>query len=203
MHACSFLYCDSDYKPKMQRYMIYLKNQSHTPRDARNLLARARSLLSTSQVVIRDTRVSDLRIEFDASIPDSHMVEEVINMLSSIAPLSEYEHVVEKRLPRNKAIEYAKSYFNAQKYWSAHELLESVWKDSYGDEKKILNGIILVAAAFVHEEKDEPDICISILKRAMKKLEKEAGNYFGINIDRLKDQILKIIQNGIITRFAI
>jgi hypothetical protein len=37
----------------------------------------------------------------------------------------------------------------------------------------------------------------------MKKLEKEAGNYFGINIDRLKDQILKIIQNGIITRFAI
>lgn len=187
----------------MQRYMIYLKNQSHTPKDARNLLVRARSLLSGSQVIIRDTRVSDLRIEFDTSIPDNNMVREIIHTLSSIAPLSEYEHVVEKRLPRDKAIEYAKSFFNAQKYWSAHELLESVWKDSRGDEKEILNGLILVAAAFVHEEKDEQDICISILKRAMKKLEKGADDYSGIDIDNLKDQILKIIQDGVITRFVI
>src|SRR5918912_657760 len=174
----------------MQRYMIYLKNQSYTPKDARNLLARARSLVSSSQIIIRDTRVSDLRIEFDTSIPDSHRVEEVINMLSSIGPLSEYEHVVEKRLPRNKAIEHAKSYFNAQKYWSAHELLESVWKDSQGNEKEILNGIILVAVAFVHEEKDETDICISILKRAIRKLENGAGNYRGIDIDKLKDHVV-------------
>jgi predicted metal-dependent hydrolase len=183
--------------------MIYLKNQSHTPRDARNLLARARSLLSASQVVIRDTRVSDLRIEFDASIPDNNTVEEVIHRLSSIAPLSEYEHVVEKRLPKDKAIEHARSFFNAQKYWSAHELLESVWKSSEGNEKEILNGIILVAAAFVHEEKDEPDICISILKRAMKKLENAAGNYRRIDIDKLKDNVLKIIENGPIRRFVI
>jgi uncharacterized protein len=187
----------------MQRYMIYLKNQSHTPKDARNLLLRARSLVSPSQVIIRDTRVSDLKIEFDTSIPEGNMVEEVIHALSSIAPLSEYEHVVEKELPTDKAIEYAISFFNAQKYWSAHELLESVWKNSQGNEKEILNGIILVAAAFVHEEKDEADICISILKRAMKKLEKGGGNYYGIDIDKLKNEILRIIGNGPIRRFAI
>ena len=190
-------------KLKMQRYIIYLKNQSHTPGDARNLLARARSLLSTSQVVIRDTRVSDLRIEFDTSIPENSMIQEIIHTLSSIAPLSEYEHVVEKNLPRDKAIEYARSYFNAQKYWSAHELLESVWKNSKGYEKEILNGIILVAAAFVHEEKDEADICISILKRAIKKLENGAGNYRGIDIDKLKEHVVKIIENGSIRRFVI
>jgi predicted metal-dependent hydrolase len=190
-------------KLKMQRYIIYLKNQSHTPGDARNLLARARSLLSTSQVVIRDTRVSDLRIEFDTSIPENSMIQEIIHTLSSIAPLSEYEHVVEKNLPRDKAIEYARSYFNAQKYWSAHELLESVWKNSQGYEKEILNGIILVAAAFVHEEKDEADICISILKRAIKKLENGAGNYRGIDIDKLKEHVVKIIENGSIRRFVI
>ena len=183
--------------------MIYLKNQSYNPRDARNLLARARSLISTSQVVIRDTRVSDLRIEFDTSIPENSMIQEIIHTLSSIAPLSEYEHVVEKNLPRDKAIEYARSYFNAQKYWSAHELLESVWKNSEGNEKEILNGIILVAAAFVHEEKDEADICISILKRAIKKLENGAGNYRGIDIDKLKEHVVKIIENGSIRRFVI
>jgi predicted metal-dependent hydrolase len=190
-------------KLNMQRYMIYLKNQSHTPRDARNLLVRARSLLSASQVVIRDTRVSDLRLEFDTSIPDNNTVEEVIHRLSSIAPLVEYEHVVEKKLPKHKAIEYARSFFNAQKYWSAHELLESVWKNSEGNEKEILNGIILVAAAFVHEEKDEADICVSILKRAMKKLDNGAGNYQGIDIDKLKGHVLKIIENGPTRRFVI
>ena len=186
----------------MQRYMIYLKNNSHTPKDAQNLLLRARSLLSASNVVIRDTRVSEFNIEFDASIPDND-IKEVIRLLTTIAPLSEYEHIVEKNLPKQTAIEYARSLFNAQKYWLAHEVLESVWKNTQGTEKEILNGIILVAAALVHEEKDEVDICISILKRASKKLEKGAGDYCHIDIDKLKHNVLEIIQKGTINRFQI
>jgi hypothetical protein len=186
----------------MQRYMIYLKNNSHTPKDAQNLLLRARSLLSASNVVIRDARVSEFNIEFDTSIPDS-AIKEVIRILTLIAPLSEYEHIVEKNLPKETAIEYARSLFNAQKYWLAHEVLESVWKNAQGTEKEILNGIILVAAAFVHEEKDEADICISILKRASKKLEKGAGDYRRIDIDKLKHDVLKITQKGTVNRFQI
>jgi hypothetical protein len=187
----------------MQRYMIYLKNDSHSPKDAQNLLLKARSLLAASDVVIRDTRVSEFNIEFDTSIPNNGVMKEVIRILASIAPFSEYEHIVEKNLPTERAIEYARSLFNAQKYWLAHEVLESVWKSAQGIEKEILNGIILVAAAFVHEEKDEADICISILKRASKKLEKGAGDYRGIDIDKLKHDVLKIIQKGPINRFQI
>jgi uncharacterized protein len=187
----------------MKRYMIYLKNDSHTPKNAQNLLLRARSLLSAYNVVIRDARVSEFNIEFDTSIPDNAMMKEVIRILTSIAPLSEYEHIVEKNLPIERAIEYAKSLFNSQKYWLAHEVLESVWKNAQGNEKEILNGIILVAAAFVHEEKDEADICVSILKRAAKKLEKGAGDYRGIDIDKLKYDVLKIIEKGPIKRFQI
>jgi predicted metal-dependent hydrolase len=187
----------------MKRYMIYLKNQSHTPKDATNLLNSARSLLSNSKVIIRDTRVSNRRIEFDTSIPENDRIEEVVQRLSSIAPLSEYEHVVEKKMPKDEAIKYARSLFNFQKYWSAHEVLESIWKSSRGNEKDVLNGIILVAAAFVHDEKDEPDICISILKRAMKKLDKATGNYFEVDVDKLKDEVLRIIETGAIRRFGI
>jgi predicted metal-dependent hydrolase len=188
----------------LKRYMIYLENnQSHTPKDASNLLNRARSLLSSSRVVIRDTRVSNLRIEFDTSIPDNNRIEEVIKELSLIAPISEYEHVVEKKLPKEEAIKYARSLFNFQKYWSAHEVLESVWKTSHGKEKDLLNGIILVAAAFVHDEKNESDICISILKRAMKKLDNATGNYFEVDVDKLKHEIFRIIETGQIQRFGI
>jgi uncharacterized protein len=187
----------------MRRYMIYLENHSHTPRDATNLLTRARSLLSNSNVVIRDTRVSNRRIEFDTSVPENNRVEEVIQRLSSIAPLAEYENVVEKKMPKDEAIKYARSLFNFQKYWSAHEVLESVWKGSHGNEKDLLNGIILVAAAFVHDEKDEPGICISILKRAIKKLDKASGNYLEVDVNKLKDEVSAIIETGAIRRFRI
>ena len=184
--------------------MIYLKNHAHNPKDATRLLTKARLLLSDSKVVVRDTRISNSRIEFDTSIPEnSNMIQVVTERLSSIAPLSEYELVIEKKLPKHEAIRYAISLFNIEKYWSAHELLESVWKASHGHERDILNGIILVAAAFVHDEKDEGDICISILKRAIKKLEAGGGKYFEVDLDKLNQQMKRIIQTGVIERFRI
>ncbi|MDQ3718761.1 MAG: DUF309 domain-containing protein, partial [Thermoproteota archaeon] len=93
--------------------------------------------------------------------------------------------------------------FNDEKYWQAHEGLEHVWRNSTGIEKEILNGIILVAAAFVHDEKDEHDICISILERAIKKLDKAEGIYYGIDISRIANRISEIIKTGRVERFTI
>jgi predicted metal-dependent hydrolase len=117
--------------------------------------------------------------------------------------MSEYEHIVETKMKKEEAIRRARILFNNEKYWGAHEILESVWKNSLKDEKDLLNGLILIAAAFVHEEKDELDICISILKRAMQKLSKASGLYFDLNINRIKDTISQIINTGKVERFAI
>src|SRR5918911_4364284 len=83
-HACAQLYILTKLisVTDMQRYMIYLKNDSHTPKDAHNLLLRARSLLTASNVIIRDARVSEFNIEFDTSIPDNAF-KEVIRTLTS------------------------------------------------------------------------------------------------------------------------
>ena len=72
-----------------------------------------------------------------------------------------------------------------------------------GNERSLLNGIILVAAAFVHDEKDEPAICLSILDRANKKLEASSGSYHGINVGRIKDLISEMLSSGRIERFTI
>ncbi|HXG07873.1 MAG TPA: DUF309 domain-containing protein, partial [Nitrososphaera sp.] len=71
------------------------------------------------------------------------------------------------------------------------------------EEKRILNGIILVAAAFVHDEKDEPEVCLSILQRARKKLEGTGGKYHDIDVDMIADRISRIIDSGKIERFMI
>jgi uncharacterized protein len=187
----------------MQRYIIHLKNQNYSPKQANWLLNKARSLVSDIGVIVRDTRVATRHIEFDTSVPENNSIEEVIRRFTTISPLSEYEPIVEKRMEKHEAIMKARDLFNDEKYWGAHEVLESVWKDAHHEEKDLLNGIILIAAAFVHDEKDESSICIAILSRAMKRLSKAEGLYFGMNLDEIKKRVLRIIETGKIERFTI
>jgi hypothetical protein len=189
--------------PRMRRYMVHLLNSTHLPKDATELLNRARSLGEQDGLVVRDARISTKYIEYDISIPDEANEKAVISHLESISPLASFEEVVERHIAKEEAIKLAIQSFNDEKYWNAHELLEGVWKSSKGMEKNVLNGIILVAAAFVHDEKDETGICISILKRALKKLEAAKETYSGIDVDRLAGKILEIINSGVVTRFTI
>ena len=183
--------------------MVYLENISYKPHDAQSLLSRARELVSDKTVIIRDTRVSQRFIEFDISIPENNKIEEITGNLLSIAPLLQREYISDKKLEKDDAIKHARNLFNTEKYWGAHEVLESVWKNSYGNEKALLNGLILISAAFVHDEKNESEICISILKRAMVKLEGVNGYYFGIKLYEVKNRISEIVKTGNIEHFVI
>jgi hypothetical protein len=187
----------------MKRYMVHLQNTTpYNPKDATALLRRARELVEP-EVTIRDARVSKKYIEFDTSIPDSTDVSTIIERLEAISPLSNYEHIIERHMEKDKAIKRAMQLFNDEKYWEAHEALESVWKNASGIEKDILNGIILIAAAFVHDEKNEPDVCLSILQRARKKLGGASGTYYGMDVNKIADRISQIVTSGKIDRFTI
>ena len=187
----------------MQRYFFHLQNRSHTPKDAAALLSRARQLAG-SQVVVRDSRVSGKYIEFDASIPDSADADDVGRALAAISPVESIEHIVDRHMERDEAIRHAIELFNDEKYWGTHEALEMVWKATpAGEERDLINGIILVAAALVHGQKDEQEICMSILRRAMKKLEKATGSYHGIDIDTMADRVATMLNTGRIEQFKI
>ncbi len=159
--------------------------------------------MESGGIVLRDTRVSSKYVEFDTSLADKSRLSDVLEKLQGIAPLAGYEPVVERHMSKEESIKRAIQYFNDEKYWGAHEILEGVWKSTSGIERSTLNGIILVAAAFVHDEKDEREICISILRRTLKKLEGASGIYHGIDIDRLKARVMKIVDSERIERFAI
>lgn len=187
----------------LQRYFVHLKNGAYTPRDATVLLERARQLVDEGTIV-RDSRVSKRYIEFDTSVPDGTEIGDLIGRLEKISPLASYEHIVERHVEKGEAIKRAIELFNDEKYWGTHEALEAVWKETQqGAERDLLNGVILVAAAFVHDEKDEQEICLSILRRAMKKLEGATGRYHGIDMDRFAGKVQGILDMGIIERFTI
>jgi hypothetical protein len=183
--------------------MLHLQNiMPYTPKHATILLQRARELVEP-EASIRDARISKKYIEFDTSISEDMDVRKIIARVEAIAPLAGYEEIVERHMEKDKVIEHAVQLFNEERYWEAHEALEYIWKNATGIEREILNGIILVAAAFVHDEKDESDVCISILRRARKKLDPGSGNYHGINTNRIADMISEIINTGKVHRFTI
>lgn len=183
--------------------MLHLQNiVPYTPKHATILLQRARELVEP-EASIRDARISKKYIEFDTNIPDGTDIKKIITKFEAIAPLASYEQISERHMEKDIAIKRAVQLFNDERYWEAHEALEYVWKNATGIEKELLNGIILVAAAFVHDEKDEQDVCISILQRARKKLDRDSGIYQGIDTNRIADRVSEIISTGRVERFTI
>ena len=149
--------------------MVHLKNSGYVPTDAKALLAKADQLTSEMDVIVRDMRVSTKYLEFDVSVKKEEL-DEVVKKFQSIGSLDDARHVVEEKIEKEEALKRAKHYFNDEKYWECHEVLEGVWKKTHEGEKDLVQGIILVAAALVHYQKNENDICLSIMKRAMEKL---------------------------------
>lgn len=185
----------------LERYLLYLKNQKFRPSDARHLLLEARtSIPKTDNIIIRDVRVAQRFIEFDVSLSGQELLDRIVlNALSTIAEFESYEIVKEENLSKEEAIDRARNLFNNEKFWKCHEVLEFVWKQAEGDEKKLLNGVILVAAALVHFQKGENEICMSILKRADDKIKSgKEEEYYRIKLDSLKENLRKIIDTGTI-----
>lgn len=185
----------------LERYLLYLKNQKFRPSDAPNLLLEARtSIPKADNIIIRDVRVAQRFIEFDVSLSGQELLDRIVlNSLSTIAEFESYEIVKEENLSKEEAIDRARNLFNNEKFWKCHEVLEVVWKQAEGDEKKLLNGVILVAAALVHFQKGENEICMNILKRADDKIKSgKEEEYYRIKLDSLKENLRKIIDTGTI-----
>lgn len=185
------------------RYVLFLNNLSSTPKDALWLKTRAGKIASPHGIIVRDARVSRSHIEYDVSLPSDGMAANLNNLFREIGSYAGSYQVVEKNREKQEAISEALTFFNEEKYWIAHEILESIWKQSKGTEKDLIGGIILVCAAFVHYQKDEENVCISILERAFTKLKDAGGLYNQIDIDRLKTIIRNILIESKVKLFRI
>ena len=186
----------------MDRFMLHLENSNHTPNDANNILLNSRDLAYGMNLIIRDCRVSSKFIELDVSVP-KNVLELLLEKLASIGKINESRHIIEEQIEKNQLIKDGIFYFNNERFWESHEALEGAWKKCIGDEKELIQGLILVAAALVHYQKYENKICLSVLNRALKKLHNKSGNYHKINIDVIKQKLFEMIDKNEITVFVI
>ena len=182
--------------------MVYIdnKNRKYSTENYKDVLMHVRSLLKDfSNVLVRDVRISSYFIEMDVSIYNTKEIfvsPIIIEKLNSVGSLLLCDDLSEPKfcLTKDCIVDHAIYLFNLERFWKSHEVLEGIWKESTGSEKRILNGIILIDAAFVHYQKNELDVFISILKRSIEKLRGNLGMFYNLNLNEIKENLNNIIE---------
>jgi uncharacterized protein len=106
-------------------------------------------------------------------------------------------------LPKERAIDEAVALFNAERFWEAHEVLESLWRVAEGTEKKLLQGLILVCAAFVHHQKDESKVALGVARRALPLLVWTEPMYYVIDVTRVREKTTKMVEEEALSLFKL
>ncbi len=181
----------------MARYLVRLANEKgYTPNDSRRLAKEIRELLQ-SREAIGHLRISTLAIEFDLFANSSGELENRRSLLEArIAKIVTLKPLDQPPTSKDKldVLHEGIRLFNQERYWECHEVLEQVWHPAQGAERDIIQGLILTAAALVHAQKDENNVCLSMLKKAKAKLG-SLETYEGISLGQVRRSIEAILES--------
>jgi len=179
------------------RFLIRLANRTKVaPAETERLSRLAYETVKTYGADIGNLRVSSSAVEFDLLIDSADKLQTAVKALEtkigSLLTLRKLD-VKPLEIGNDEAIRLGIELFNEERYWESHEALESAWKNSTGDEKEVLQGLILLAAALVHWQKNEEQVALSVMRRAREKLVAHRVEYFGIDIADLTEKLDKML----------
>jgi predicted metal-dependent hydrolase len=82
--------------------------------------------------------------------------------------------------------------FNQQKFYEAHDVLEHIWlKDKHGANGNFYKGLIQLAGAFVHLQKNRLKPATALFKLSRSYLEKYPRSHEHLNLNAVLDLIGK------------
>jgi len=131
-----------------------------------------------------------------------------LTFVAAIEPLGKVEfgrdlQEVQAHLTKEAAVAEAVSLFNAERFWEAHEVLEALWRVAHGGEKSLLQGLILVCAAFVHVQKGEPEVALGVARRSIPKLAWKERAYKDIAVAAVRETVMRMVDGGALSLFKI
>jgi hypothetical protein len=182
------------------RFLVRLSNRNRaSAADRKQLTRRAYDSVRKLGADIGNLRVSSTAIELDLLLESENALQSAVNALENeMGPMLTLRKLdfESPKLEKEQAVKSGLDLFNQERYWESHEALEAAWKTASGDEKEILQGLILIAAALVHWQKDERQVALSVLKRARDKLANHETEYSGIDLNDLTNKIEKMLKAG-------
>lgn len=182
------------------RYLVRLENSKKArPSDGQRLARVAYEAIRTYRSDVGNLRVSSSAIELDLLLDLDEALQDSLKALQNqLGPLLTLRKLDVPAAPGKEAdvIRLGLELFNEERYWESHEALESAWLTATGKEKEILQGLILLAAALVHWQKNQLDVTVSVMRRARDKLSGHNGEQFGIDLNDLKVRVDRILRSG-------
>jgi len=189
----------------LARYLLRVANKDgYSPRDVERVAITIRKILGSRESASH-FRVATDALEFNMFARDKEELDDrqrrltqnlfkIINVKLLDTP--------PKAVDKEEALVEGVRLFNEERFWECHEVLEQAWHVSNGVERDAIQSIILTAAAFVHYQKGEEEICLSILKRARAKMAL-AKTYETIDFDGLEKNIDGILDSERIRLFKL
>ncbi len=181
----------------MTRYLVRLENpHNHTPRDASSLAKHIREILGSKEA-IGHLRISTRAVEFDLFAENSQALNKSKAALEKdVARIVTLKPLDKAPVPGDKLqiLKEGISLFNQERFWECHEVLEQIWHPAEGEERDIIQGLILTAAAFVHAQRNRNERSIAMMKKAKQKLGTRTS-YQGIDLNIVRKNIEGIIES--------
>lgn len=182
----------------MARYLVRLDNpHKHTPKDASSLSRQIREILG-SKDAIGHLRISTWAVEFDLFAENSQALDKAKRALEKeVGRIVTVKLLDKAPVPGDKLqiLKEGISLFNEERFWECHEVLEQIWHPAEGEERDIIQGLILTAAAFVHAQRNRNERCVAMLKKAKQKLGTRI-NYEGIDLNTVRKNIEAVIESS-------
>ena len=154
------------------RFLVRLSNESKfAPKDARELTLRSYRAVKEFGGDVGNLRVSTSAVELDLLLKSKANLQTATTSLEKeLGPLLTLREldIPGPRMQAGDAIREGIQLFNEERFWESHEALESAWLTASGADKEILQGLILLAAALVHLQKNDLTVTLSVMRRARK-----------------------------------
>ncbi len=145
------------------RYLLIAENPGFSVSHREDLLRRLRSVLPVIAV-----RIASDHVEVDVKTDDLKKavaeVEKVVGKVLEVVDIT-FEDV-------GGGVERYVDLFNRERFWEAHNALEGLWRKT---RNATLQGLIMLAAAFVKLQEGRPDKFERMLKEALYLLKEDVG----------------------------
>lgn len=189
------------------RYLVRLSNRrKYAPSDRKRLSYLAYNRVRTLGADVGNLRVSSSAVELDLLLNSQVDIDMAVRALEEqIGPKLTVRQLDLRNVPMESAaaVRLGIALFNEERYWESHEALEEAWRLSTGAEKEILQGVILLAAALVHLQKDERDIALSVMRRGYERLARHSGEHFQLDISAVNEIVARMLRASRLDFFKI
>lgn len=96
--------------------------------------------------------------------------------------------------PFEQALIAGRARFLAGQAFAAHEAWEVGWRATHGDERDVLQALVLWAAALHHHQQGRPQGAHRLLLRAMERLGEVRDSFDGLDVEALREALVTSLE---------